>query len=144
MNTIQNRETKKEMIQDLIIRVKDRAINIDPISWPITSVFHEFGYTRKNGVDRSKILFVASGFTFTENNEYCYFFQRKQACNNYYLKVMRVKDLAYDLVDYCSDKKDTVESLRYLKNMDCFNDPYEVKRRIYSGSGKGELNLFPL
>lgn len=110
--------------------------------WPLCSLFHSFKYSTVKGFNKDKILLVASDFTFTDNGEYCYFAQNKQVNQSYYIKVIRISDLKYDLITYCDSKIDAKETIKRIKNNSQFNNPEAIKYSFYCGSGSNSIYWF--
>jgi hypothetical protein len=139
MSTIQNKKTKKEMIQDLIVRRVEYEKNKDPKTWGLSSLFYEYAFDpKKLKFDHDVIVPISSNHLFSEDGRYCYFIKRCQRVA-YQVIVIRVEDCKHAVIRYLTTKKESVFSVSEIRKTGKSNDPNEIKGHFYNGYGKIEL-----
>lgn len=121
--------------QTAIARAKeDNRLDI----WPFYSSTHDFKYSPKTGHDFTKIIQTAKQVII--RGEYGYYAERKQAVNNYCIRVIDLSTGKTDLIHYSGNLKQAMKIIATIATDKDNINPEIMKNRYYNGSGSDQLS----
>lgn len=124
--------------EDIINLEQQKAGKGIDSTWALVSRTARWHYSSKKGFNYNRLINTA--FFWFKAGDYWYFAERQQPCNNYYIRVINEQGLC-DLITYCSSKKDAMETINLIKAHPEVNNPEQIKRQYYNGSGSDTLHL---